>query len=165
MFEKTFITSVKIDVTTSCALARRKWLSLSNSLINYSMLGLMLTMLVKGTSVTTPVSKTVRYMWLISCLLNISVKIKTNCMPETSENWLGHGNSCVYSARQTHEIYQILSYSVFRIVQPWFWNWDDWDVFSSWVCLFHRAKLYTDAHLRRIGLFLHVFRTQDMIFG
>ena len=33
-------------------------------------------------------------------------------MPSTFENWLGFVNSCVYSAYQTYEIYQILPYSV-----------------------------------------------------
>ena len=33
-------------------------------------------------------------------------------MPETCENWLSLVNSCVYDARQTHEIYQVLLYSV-----------------------------------------------------
>ena len=31
-------------------------------------------------------------------------------MPETCENWLGRVNSCVYYARQTREIYQLLPY-------------------------------------------------------
>ena len=30
-------------------------------------------------------------------------------MPETSENWLGLVNSCVYYACQTREIYQVLA--------------------------------------------------------
>ena len=33
-------------------------------------------------------------------------------MPEASENWLRLVNSCVYYAHQTHEIYQVLPYSV-----------------------------------------------------
>ena len=33
-------------------------------------------------------------------------------MPETCENWLGLVNSRVYYAHQTHEIYQVLPYSV-----------------------------------------------------
>ena len=33
-------------------------------------------------------------------------------MPKTCENWLGPVNSCVYYARQTCNIYQVLSYSV-----------------------------------------------------
>ena len=33
-------------------------------------------------------------------------------MQKTCENWLGHVNSCVYYARQTREIYQLLPYSV-----------------------------------------------------
>ena len=28
-------------------------------------------------------------------------------MPETCENWLGLVNSCLYYARQTHDIYQV----------------------------------------------------------
>ena len=38
-------------------------------------------------------------------------------MPKTCENWLGLVNSYVYCARQTHEIYQVLPYSVdFKVV-------------------------------------------------
>ena len=33
-------------------------------------------------------------------------------MCETCENWLGPVNSCVYYTHQTHEIYQVLCYSV-----------------------------------------------------
>ena len=33
-------------------------------------------------------------------------------MPEACENWLGLVNSCIYYAHQTHEINQVLSYSV-----------------------------------------------------
>ena len=33
-------------------------------------------------------------------------------MPETCENWLGLVNICIYYACQTHEIYQVLPYSV-----------------------------------------------------
>ena len=33
-------------------------------------------------------------------------------MPETSENWFGPVNSCIYYACQTPEIYQVLPYSV-----------------------------------------------------
>ena len=33
-------------------------------------------------------------------------------MPETCENWLGHVNSRIYYAHQTHESYQELPYSV-----------------------------------------------------
>ena len=33
-------------------------------------------------------------------------------MPEICENWLGLLNSCIYYAYQTHEIYQVLLYSV-----------------------------------------------------
>ena len=45
-------------------------------------------------------------------------------MPETCENWLGLVNSCVYYVRQseTHEIYQVLLYSVdFKAPQE-LWN-------------------------------------------
>ena len=33
-------------------------------------------------------------------------------MSETCENWLGFVNSCIYYACQTHEIYQVLPYSL-----------------------------------------------------
>ena len=33
-------------------------------------------------------------------------------MPQTLENWLGLVKSCVYYARQTCDIYQVLPYSV-----------------------------------------------------
>ena len=33
-------------------------------------------------------------------------------MPKACENWLGLENSCIYYACQTHEIYQVLPYSV-----------------------------------------------------
>ena len=31
-------------------------------------------------------------------------------MPETCDNWLGLVKSCIYDARQTCEIYQVLPY-------------------------------------------------------
>ena len=33
-------------------------------------------------------------------------------MPENCENWLSLVNICIYSACQTHEIYQVVPYSV-----------------------------------------------------
>ena len=33
-------------------------------------------------------------------------------MPQTSENWTGLVKDCVFYARQTHDIYQVLPYSV-----------------------------------------------------
>ena len=39
-------------------------------------------------------------------------------MPKTSENWLGLVNSCVHYACQTHEIYQVLPYSLDFKVLP-----------------------------------------------
>ena len=39
-------------------------------------------------------------------------KLGKFAMPETYENWLGLVNSCVHYACQTHEIYQVLTYSV-----------------------------------------------------
>ena len=33
-------------------------------------------------------------------------------MPETSENWFGPLNNCIYYACQTPKIYQVLPYSV-----------------------------------------------------
>ena len=31
-------------------------------------------------------------------------------MPDTYDKWLGHVNSCVYYAHQSHEIYQVLNH-------------------------------------------------------
>ena len=43
-------------------------------------------------------------------------------MPGTCENWLSLVNSCVYSARQTREIYQVLPYSVDFKAPAELWN-------------------------------------------
>ena len=43
-------------------------------------------------------------------------------MPETSDNWLGLVNSCIYYAYQIHEIYQVLSYSVDFKAPGELWN-------------------------------------------
>ena len=43
-------------------------------------------------------------------------------MPETCKKWLSLVNSCVYYAHQTHEIYQVLSYSVDLKAPVGLWN-------------------------------------------
>ena len=43
-------------------------------------------------------------------------------MSETCDNWLDLENSCVYYARQTREIYQILPYSMDFEVPDELWN-------------------------------------------
>ena len=43
-------------------------------------------------------------------------------MSETFENWLGLVKSCIYYARQTHEIYQVLPYSVDFKAPGELWN-------------------------------------------
>ena len=53
-------------------------------------------------------------------------------MPDTCENWLGLVNSCVYYAHQTHEIYQILPYSVDFKAREELWNPLSETVFSIW---------------------------------
>ena len=42
-------------------------------------------------------------------------------MPETCENWLGLVNNCIYYARQTHEIYQVLPQVYFKAPEE-LWN-------------------------------------------
>ena len=37
-------------------------------------------------------------------------------MPQAWENWLGLGNSCVYYARQTREIYRVLPWILFGMI-------------------------------------------------
>ena len=48
-------------------------------------------------------------------------------MPETCENWLSLVKSCIYFARQTHEIYQVLPYLV-HFEAP-----REFDIHSHWV--------------------------------
>ena len=43
-------------------------------------------------------------------------------MPEICENWLSLVNSCIYNACQTHEIYQVLPYSVDFKAPGALWN-------------------------------------------
>ena len=43
-------------------------------------------------------------------------------MPNTCENWLGHVNIYVYYAYKTHEVYQILPYSVDFKAPSELWN-------------------------------------------
>ena len=43
-------------------------------------------------------------------------------MPETCENWHRLVNSCIYYAWQTHEIYQVLPYSVDFKAPGELWN-------------------------------------------
>ena len=43
-------------------------------------------------------------------------------MLETCENWLGFVNSYIYYAYQTHEIYQVLPYSVDLKAPVELWN-------------------------------------------
>ena len=43
-------------------------------------------------------------------------------MPETCENWLGLVNSCIYYVCQTHEIYQVVPYSVDFKAPGELWN-------------------------------------------
>ena len=43
-------------------------------------------------------------------------------MPNTCENCLSLVNSCIYYARQTHGIYQVLPYSVDFKAPREFWN-------------------------------------------
>ena len=43
-------------------------------------------------------------------------------MPETCESWLSLVNSCVYYALKTHEIYQVLPYSVDFKAPGELWN-------------------------------------------
>ena len=43
-------------------------------------------------------------------------------MAETCENWLGLVNSCIYSACQTYEIYQVLPYSMKLKSPQELWN-------------------------------------------
>ena len=62
-------------------------------------------------------------------------------MPKTYENWLGLVNSHIYYAHQTHEIYQLLPYSVDFQAPRELWNplseavlskccfiWNKWNV-------------------------------------
>ena len=43
-------------------------------------------------------------------------------MPETYENWFDIVNSCIYYIHQTHEIYQVLPYSVDFKTPGELWN-------------------------------------------
>ena len=45
--------------------------------------------------------------WISQCY-----KLGQFALPETCKKWLGLVNICAYSAHQTHEIYQVLPYSV-----------------------------------------------------
>ena len=49
-------------------------------------------------------------------------KLGQFAMPETGEIWLGIVNSCVYCARQTREIYQVLPYLVDLKAPGELWN-------------------------------------------
>ena len=57
-----------------------------------------------------------------SCFTEAVVKIRTICMPETCENWLGLVNICVRYAGQIREIYQVLPYSVDFKAPGKLWN-------------------------------------------
>ena len=48
-----------------------------------------------------------------------SVKWAPDIMPKTCENWLGLVNICIYYTLQTHEIYQLMFYSVDFKVPYW----------------------------------------------
>ena len=57
------------------------------------------------------------YFWHLILFLLLAfhsrcVKLGQLAMPETCENWLGLVYSCVYYARYTRKIYQVLPYSV-----------------------------------------------------
>ena len=49
----------------------------------------------------------------IGCDFTVAVlKIRTICHARPYENWLGLVNSCVFYARHTREIYEVLHYSM-----------------------------------------------------
>ena len=50
------------------------------------------------------------------------LKLGQFAKPKTSETWLGHVNSCGYSARIIREIYQVLTYSVDFKAPRELWN-------------------------------------------
>ena len=55
-------------------------------------------------------------------------------MPETCENWLGLLYICAYYARQTREMYQVLSYLVdFKAPVLKFTEWNN--ISQMWFCL------------------------------
>ena len=74
---------------------------------------------------------------MLSELITLSILPISNChylslsrcfklgqfaMPKTCEKWFGHVNSYVYCACQTHEIYQVLPYSMEFKAPVRFWN-------------------------------------------
>ena len=50
------------------------------------------------------------------------VKIRRICYAETCDNWLSLVNSCIYSAHQSHCIYQALPYSADFKASGELWN-------------------------------------------
>ena len=94
------------------------------------------------------------------CIHPQSWKLGRFAMPETCENWLGLVNSCVYYARQTCEIFQVLRYAVDFKAPRELWNPLSKTVLSEYSFIWNIGHV----HIWNVYIYIFLFLFISNIF-